>query len=127
MLETIIPAIILALLINLFLAQGTYVHGQSMEPNLHTDQRLMLEKVSYKFHPPKRGDIEVIGVAVSEIPLIKRVIGLSGDIVTVQNNQVYINGAPLDEQYLGTVTQQNYGPSGSAPAHLCNGRQSRRV
>ena len=58
--ETVAPAFVIALLINLFLAQSTYVYGQSMEPNLHTDQRLIVEKVSYKIHAPRRGDIVVL-------------------------------------------------------------------
>ena len=45
-LETILPAILIALLINVFVGQATRVEGQSMEPNLHTDQRLVVEKVS---------------------------------------------------------------------------------
>ena len=60
--ETIAPAFVIALLINLFIAQSTYVHGTSMEPNLHTDQRLIVEKVSYKLRPPHRGDIVVVAV-----------------------------------------------------------------
>ena len=59
-LETIVPAIIIALLINLFMAQATRVYGQSMEPNLHTDQRLIVEKISYHIHPPRRGDVIVL-------------------------------------------------------------------
>ena len=54
------PAIIIALLIHVFLAQATRVYGQSMEPNLHTDQRLVIEKLSYHFHGPRRGDVVVI-------------------------------------------------------------------
>ena len=73
-LETVAPAFVIALLINLFLAQSTYVYGRSMEPNLHTDQRLVVEKVSYRLRAPQRGDIVVISVPNSEIPLIKRVI-----------------------------------------------------
>jgi signal peptidase I len=49
-LETALPAVLIAFLINLFLAQATQVHGQSMEPTLHSDQRLVVEKVSYHFH-----------------------------------------------------------------------------
>jgi signal peptidase I len=46
--ETVIPAVIIALIINLFLAQATQVLGQSMEPNLHTAQRVVVEKVTYR-------------------------------------------------------------------------------
>src|SRR5512136_2669624 len=63
-LETMVPAVILALLINVFLAQATRVFGQSMEPNLHTDQRLVVEKISYnhwwRIRGPQRGDVVVL-------------------------------------------------------------------
>jgi len=63
MAETVIPAIVIALVINLFLAQATQVLGQSMEPNLHTAQRVVVEKVTYRFfHGPRRGDIVVIDI-----------------------------------------------------------------
>ena len=110
LLETIAPAFVIALLINLFLAQSTYVYGHSMEPNLHTDQRLVIEKVSYKLHPPHRGDIVVIDVETSEIPLIKRVVGLPGETIAIHDNQVFIDGQPLEERYLDEVVQRDYGP-----------------
>lgn len=110
-LETIIPAIVIALLINLFLAQATKVYGQSMEPNLHTNERLIVEKVSYKFHSPVRDDIVVVKVeSASKELLIKRIIGLPGETVQVQNGQVLINGLPLDEPYLARPTLGTYGP-----------------
>lgn len=109
-LDTALPAFIVALLINLFLAQGTYVHGQSMEPNLHSDQRLIIEKVSYRLHSPRRGDVIVIRLDEYEIPLIKRVVGMPGETVEVRDNYVYLNGELLDEGYLSSTIQQNYGP-----------------
>ena len=54
MVGTIVPAIVIALLIHLFLAQATRVYGQSMEPNLHTNERLVIEKISYHLHGPRR-------------------------------------------------------------------------
>ncbi len=118
-LETIIPAIIIALLINLFLAQATRVYGQSMEPNLHTDERLIVEKVSYKLHPPQRDDIVVLKVRdeAKEL-LIKRVIGLPGETVEVRDGKVLINGEPLDEPYLARPTLGRYGPTVVPPEHV---------
>ncbi len=100
-LETVLPAILIALLINLFLAQATRVYGQSMEPNLHTDQRLVVEKISYRFHPPRRGDIIVLRLPERDSELlIKRVVGLPGETVEIKNSQVYIDGQPLEEPYI---------------------------
>jgi signal peptidase I len=118
LLETIAPAFVIALLINLFLAQSTYVYGHSMEPNLHTDQRLVVEKVSYRLHPPERGDIVIIDVETSDIPLIKRVIGLPGETVSIHNNQVFIDDQPLPEGYLDDVLQRDYGPQQVPAGHI---------
>ena len=118
LMDTILPAFVMAFLINLFLAQGTYVHGQSMEPNLHEAQRLVVEKVSYRLHGPHRGDIVVIRLEGYEIPLIKRVVGLPGEMVQIRDNQVYIDGVPLSEGYLPDIIQHNYGPKVVPPLHI---------
>jgi signal peptidase I len=99
-LETILPALLIALLINVFVGQATRVEGQSMEPNLHTDQRLVVEKVSYRFHGPQRFDIVVLRQpSQGDELLIKRVIGLPGETVEILDGQVLINGEPLDEAF----------------------------
>jgi signal peptidase I len=116
-LETILPAFVIAFLINFFLAQSTYVHGQSMEPNLHPGQRLIVEKVSYR-RGPRRGDIVVIRLEEYEIPLIKRVVGLPGETVEIRDNRVYIDGEMLAERYLSGIDQHNYGPVRVPPSHV---------
>lgn len=105
LLTTLVPAIVIALLINLFLAQSTIVLGQSMEPSLHQDQRLIIERIGYHWHGPRRGDIVVLpDPSGGPIPLIKRVVGLPGEQVTLAAGQVYIDGDALDESYLIQVT-----------------------
>jgi signal peptidase I len=119
LLETILPAILIAILINLFLAQPTRVHGQSMEPNLHTDQRLIVEKISYHLHGPRRGDVVVFNMPQqSDELLIKRVIGLPGETVEIQGGKVYVNGKVLDEPYLAQETQGRFGPVVIPPLHV---------
>jgi len=126
-LETIVPAVLIALLINLFLAQATRVYGQSMEPNLHTDQRLIVEKLSYNRYArqllgvqgPEQGDVVVIrlGTQANEL-LIKRVIGLPGDVVEIHDGQVFVNNQPLNEPYLDGLTPGFYGPTTVSPLHI---------
>lgn len=108
-LQVILPALILALTVHLFLAQATIVYGQSMEPNLYERQRLIIDKVSYRFFPPERNDIVVIAIPGMEEMLVKRVIGLPGETVEVRNGVVYVNGAPLPEPFphdLGTESRE---------------------
>jgi len=121
-LETMIPAVIIALLINLLLAQATRVYGQSMEPNLHTDQRLVVEKISYNhwwpIRGPQRGDVVVFRVDPNSDLLIKRVIGLPGDRVEIRSGQVIINGKALDEPYITRPTYGDYGPIDVPPLNI---------
>ena len=105
-LETILPAILIAVLINVFVGQATRVDGQSMEPGLHTDQRLVVEKVTYRFHGPQRYDIVVLELpSQSDELLIKRVVGLPGERVEIRDGHVYIDGVPLSEPYLTQETR----------------------
>ena len=117
--ETVLPAIVIAVLINLFLAQATRVYGSSMEPNLHTDQRLVVEKVSYRLHGPRRGDVVVIRMPERGPELlIKRIIGLEGETIEVSNGVVTIDGQPLEEEYLVRKTTGNYGPVTIPEGHV---------
>jgi signal peptidase I len=117
--ETVIPAVIIALVINLFLAQATQVLGQSMEPNLHSAQRVVVEKVTYRFfHGPRRGDIVVIDLPGQSDMLIKRVIGLSGETIEVRGGEVYIDGERLEEDWPTRLGGGNYGPKTIPPLHV---------
>ncbi len=119
LLSTLLPALAIAVMLHLFLAQSTIVYGQSMEPNFSTDQRLIIEKLSYHFRTPQRGDVVVIkDPSGGPIPLIKRVVGLPGERVTIADGKVYIDGALLAEPYLKQPTD---GPSRSwivPPLHI---------
>ncbi|MCE5257837.1 MAG: signal peptidase I [Chloroflexi bacterium] len=106
-LEALIPALIIVFIINAFIAQATRVEGDSMLPNIHNNERLIIEKISYYLHSPARRDIIVIKpLQPGTEPLIKRVIGLPGETIAVHDGKVYINDQPLDEPYL---VQQTYG------------------
>jgi signal peptidase I len=100
LLETILPAVLIALLINVFVGQATRVEGQSKEPNLHTNQRLVVEKMSYRFRGPERFDIVVLRLpSQGEELLIKRVVGLPGETVEIRNGHVYVDGQALEEPF----------------------------
>ncbi len=105
LLETVLPALFIAVLMVVFVIQPTRVDGISMEPTLHSEQRLVIEKVSYRFHAPVLGDVIVLKLPGREnSPLIKRVVATAGDVIAIRNGQVFLNGEPLTESYLAQLT-----------------------
>ena len=100
-----LPAVLIVAGVNLFVAQPRTVEGESMEPSLFEDQRLIVELLTYRFTQPARGEIIVLNLRERATgPLIKRVIGLPGEIVEVRDGQVFIDGEPLQEPYLAEPT-----------------------
>jgi signal peptidase I len=89
-----------------------------MSPTLEEGDRLVVEKVSYYFHPPRRGDIIVfepppqlqIQGYEKDQAFIKRVIGQAGEIISVENGIVYINNEPLKENYILAPPHYNLPP-----------------
>ena len=98
-LQIVAPALILAMVVHLFLAQATVVFGQSMEPNLHPHQRLIVDKVSYRLHAPQRNDIVVIDLPSMEELLVKRIVAMPGEVVEIRSGVVYVNGQPIAEPF----------------------------
>ena len=115
---TLMPAFLGALLFVHFVAQSSVVYGSSMEPGLHTGQRLLVEKVTPHLHLPARGEIVIIHVDGYDVPLIKRVIGLPGDTIKVRANQLFVNGEQVQEPYLAQSWQQSFGPLQVPPDHI---------
>ncbi|WP_414549166.1 signal peptidase I [Anabaena sp. CCY 0017] len=109
-------ALCLAILIRTFIAEPRYIPSDSMLPTLHTGDRLVVEKVSYRFHPPAAGDIIVFQPPAelqrrgypSDQAFIKRVIGLPGKILKVTNGKVYLDGEALVEDYIAEPPNQPF-------------------
>jgi signal peptidase I len=102
--ETIVGALILALIIRTFIVQVYQVEGPSMEPTLYTGERLLVNKLVYRFRNPAPGEIVVLkDPQRPNRELIKRVIAVEGEVVEVRKGVVYINGQPLREPYINTV------------------------
>lgn len=89
------------LVIHQYVGQQIEVSGSSMENTLHNKDHLILEKISYRFHEPKRYDIIVFRPYQDQKDLyyIKRIIGLPGESVQIIGSNIYINGKILNEQY----------------------------
>lgn len=120
----LLVALVLAFLIKTFLLQAFYIPSGSMMDTLQINDRVLVEKVTFRFREPRRGEVivfkrpgaelatgpaavvrsffEGIGLLApnAEIDLIKRVIGLPGETVEIVDGVVMIDGQPIDEPYL---------------------------
>jgi len=95
-------ALLVAFVVRTFVIAHFVVEGESMYSTLDTNDRVFVNKLSYRLHDPNRGDVVVLHqvTGASERDLIKRVIGLPGESVEVRNCTVLIDGRVLDEPYL---------------------------
>ena len=101
-----------ALGLHTFVAQVRYIPSESMVPTLQVGDRLIVEKLSYHFHAPQRGDI-VVFKAPPELghrDLIKRIVGVPGDVIAVRNGRLYLNGQVQQEAYVQASARYSYGP-----------------
>jgi signal peptidase I len=104
-LETVFLAVFLFLGINAVSAR-IRVESVSMQNTLFAGDFVFVNKLAYKLGKPERGDVIVFKYPPdpTQIPYIKRVIGLPGDQINITDGQVFINGQPLNEPYLDAAT-----------------------
>lgn len=132
----ILAALVIAVVIKTFFFQAFWIPSSSMEDTLQINDRVMVNKLAYRFGDLQRGHVvvfddprgeetpqetmieaarrnvlEAIGLSVPRSEFIKRVIGLPGERVEIVDNQVLIDGAPIHEPYLkiGSV-MPDFGP-----------------
>lgn len=110
-LKTLALSAVLAVGVRQFVAEARYIPSESMLPTLKVDDRLMIEKLTYRFREPKRGEIIVFTPPQEAIlcnpeqslPIkdayIKRIIGLPGEKIEIRDSRVYVNGKMLEEDY----------------------------
>ena len=103
-LQTIGLSIALALGIRQFVAEARYIPSESMKPTLQINDRLVIEKISYRFQDPQRGDIVVFWppeeINNNKDAFIKRIVALPGDTIEVTEGKVLVNGEVQQESYI---------------------------
>ncbi len=112
----LVGAVAVALLLRAFLFQAFWIPSESMETTLLKQDRVLVNKLSYRLHDVNRGDVVVFRRPDDEQAeirdLIKRVIGLPGETVSARDNTIFINDQPLIEPYLAAdEVIEDFGPT----------------
>jgi signal peptidase I len=116
----LVVALVIAITVRTLILQQFYISGPSMETTMFQDNRVLVSKLSYRLREIHRGDVVVFdrvtvnGEVVQHDDLIKRVIGLSGETISIKDCQVFIDGKLLPEPYLN-----NYGQAWSSLIDRC--------
>lgn len=104
-LETVVFIGSFFIVVYLFIMQPNQVKGASMEPTFISGDYIMTSKITYKFRPPKRGDVIVFKSPKNpDIEYIKRIVGVSGDKVEIKNSQIFVNNNLVPENYISEAT-----------------------
>ncbi len=98
-LMTVLVIVFSVYLIRTFVLMPISIDGASMEPTLHNQDFLMMERLSYYMNEPERFDI-VVFRATKQKDYIKRIIGLPGETIEYKDNQLFINGIEKEEHFL---------------------------
>ncbi|MDF9408165.1 MAG: Signal peptidase I S [Pelotomaculum sp. PtaB.Bin013] len=115
--KTIVIAVILSLAVRTYVAEAKWIPSESMLPTLKVGDHLIIDKLFYKLNGTRginRGDIVVFNppesADLNEKVLIKRVIGLPGETISIKGGLVYINGKQLDEPYILEKPNTDFAP-----------------
>ncbi len=140
----IVVALVVAVIIKTFLVQAFFIPSASMRDTLLEGDRVMVNKLAFRFGEPGHGDVivfdspleelsdgenvlgailrnigESLGLSTPDTALIKRVIALEGDTIEIRDNAVFIDGTAIDESYLTrTVRMPDFGPLQIPPDHV---------
>ena len=96
---TIVFALGVALFVRYYFLNVTLVNGISMQPTLYSNDRMLLNKLQYKWAQPRHFDIVIFQLSEEE-RYVKRVIGVPGDTIRYEADQLFINGVAQEEPYL---------------------------
>ncbi|MGQ9476701.1 MAG: signal peptidase I [Actinomycetota bacterium] len=134
-----ITALVLAIFFQAFIVKPYMIPSPSMEPTLKEGDRVMVDRITYHFRNPRRGEIivfrfnpndpgnktqggnslsrsldllaEVLNLTHQEsVPFIKRVVGVEGDVVELRDGQLYVNGSPYVADYDFISDGSDWGP-----------------
>jgi signal peptidase I len=95
-------------LVPMFVVQPATVSGDSMQPTLHGGQHVVIDKITYRFRSPRRGELVVTADPDGHGTIVKRVVAVGGDSVGIEDGLLVLNGAIVKEPYTDQSQMDGY-------------------
>lgn len=109
--KVVLISLAIILPIRLFLVQPFYVEGASMEPNFYQNEYLIIDEISYRFNDKQRGEVIIFkNPKNTKNYFIKRIIGLPGETVSIENGRILVDGKLIEEPYITNFSSDKHDP-----------------
>jgi signal peptidase I len=97
----VVAAFAIAMVVQFFIVKPFTIHQVSMQPTLLEGDRVLINRLTYHFRDPERGDVVVFDSPVdAREDLVKRIVAVPGDMVAIQSGVLYVNGKAQEEPYI---------------------------
>ena len=115
-----VKALIFFLILQTYFIQGFVIEGACMEPQLKSLEKIMVNKLIYRFKPPTIGDVVVFSFPLDpKKDFIKRVVGIEGDVMEVRDGYLYRNNQRIPEPFVREYVFGSFGPVRVPSGKLC--------
>ena len=115
-----VRALVFFLVLQTYVVQGFVIEGACMEPELHSREKIIVNKMVYKFQEPEVGEVVVFSYPLEpEKDFIKRVVGVPGDMIEIRDGYLYRNGKLMKEPFVKEYVFGTYGPQKVPAGRIC--------
>lgn len=113
-------ALMFFLFLQTYVVQGFVIEGACMEPQLHSKEKIIVNKMIYRLRDPKVGEVVVFTYPLDHTKdFIKRVVGIPGDVIEIHDGYLFRNGKRMEEKFVKEYVFGKYGPTKVKAGELC--------
>lgn len=115
-----LKALVFFFVLQTYVVQGFVIEGACMEPQLHSHEKIMVNKLVYTFRPPSVGEVVVFSFPLDpRKDFIKRVVGVPGDLLEIRDGFLHRNGQRMAEPFVKEYVFGTFGPMRVPPGKIC--------
>ena len=108
--RVLVIALVLSAIVGvpMFVAQPATISGDSMQPTLHSGEHVLVDKMTFRFRAPRRGDLVIVADPAGTGSIVKRIVAVGGDLVGIEDGLLVLNGTTVNEDYTDQDRMDGY-------------------